>query len=503
MTDIFGGIVLGLGVAMSPVNIAMVFVGCLLGTLIGVLPGIGPMATIAMLMPATYHLPPEASLIMLAGVYYGAQYGGSTTSILLRLPGESSSVVTCLDGNAMARNGRAGSALAIAAIGSFVAGTFATLYIAVAAPLISSLVLQFGPAEYFMVMVVGLLTSVTLAQGSFLRALAMILVGLLLGAIGGDPTTGMMRFTFDIPSLYDGVALIPLAMGLFGIADILVSLEQEIKESFSIAPVGRLWPSRQEFRDAWGAIARGTVVGSLLGVLPGSGGVLGSFVAYTVEKRVSKHPERFGSGMIEGVAGPESGNNAAAQTSFIPLLTLGLPSNGIMALIAGAMMIQGIVPGPNIMEKQPTLFWGVIASMWVGNLMLVVINLPLIGIWVRLLRVPYRLLYPAILLFCAIGVYSINNDIYDIYFAALFGFVGYLFIKWRCEPAPLVLAFILGRLMEENLRRALLLSRGSFWVLFESPINQVLVFIAVALFVAMALPKMQKWRARAFVEPTN
>jgi putative tricarboxylic transport membrane protein len=411
-----------LGISIPfPMNIFLCFVGAMVGTLIGVLPGIGPLATIAMLLPITFGLPPVGALIMLAGIYYGAQYGGSTTSILINIPGESSSVVTALDGHQMAKQGRAGPALAIAAIGSFIAGCFSTVLVAALGAPLTSLALLFGPAEYFSLMVLGLVFAVVLARGSILKAIAMILFGLLLSTVGSDIETGQSRMAFDIPELADGIGFVTVAMGVFGYAEIMRNLEQTESRDIVQSKVTGLMPTWPDFKVAAPAIGRGTILGSILGILPGGGAVIAAFAAYTFEKKMSKTPERFGHGAIEGVAAPESANNAAAQTSFIPLLTLGIPPNAVMALMVGAMTIHGIVPGPQVMTKQPDLFWGLIASMWVGNLMLVVINLPLVGLWVRLLRVPYRMLFPAILIFCAIGVYSINNAPADAIMVATFG----------------------------------------------------------------------------------
>src|SRR5215510_7515728 len=456
--DLFNSIIFGFGVALSPQNLLFCFVGALVGTLIGVLPGVGPLATLAMLLPATFYLPPVPALIMLAGIYYGAQYGGSTTAILVNVPGESASVVTCLDGHQMARKGRAGAALAIAALGSLFAGTVSTLIIAVASPPLSEFAIKFLAPEYFSLMVLGLVGSMVLARGSLLNALAMIFLGLLLGLVGTDVNSGRERFTFDIAVLADGIGFVPVAMGLFGVAEILINLEQS-DQRYVGAVIGSLMPTREEFRQATPAVLRGTALGSLLGILPGGGALLASFAAYAFEKKIAADPSRFGQGAIEGVASPEAANNAGAQTSFIPLLTLGIPSNPVMALMIGAMMIQGIAPGPQVMTQQPDLFWGIIASMWIGNLMLVIINLPLVGIWVTFLKVPYRLLFPSILLLCAVGSYSLNSSATEVGIMALFGLLGYLFHKIDCEPAPLMLGFIiLGPLMEENVRRALIVS---------------------------------------------
>ena len=503
MTELLGQLAVGFDVALTAQNVLYCFAGVLLGTLIGVLPGLGPLATIAMLLPATYALPPVSALIMLAGIYYGAQYGGSTTAILVNLPGESSAVVTCLDGHAMARQGRAGPALAMAAIGSFFAGTVATFLLAVLAPPLAELAFKFGPAEYFSLMVLGLIAAVVLARGSLLKAIAMIILGLLLGIVGADVNTGLFRFTFDVPQLQDGIDFVIVAMGLFGFSEIIANLERRRGGIVSIAKVSSLMPTADDWKRAWAAILRGTGIGSLLGVLPGGGAVLGSFAAYTLEKKISREPQRFGKGAIEGVAAPESANNAGAQTSFIPMLTLGLPSNPVMALMIGAMTIHGITPGPQVMSERPELFWGMIASMWIGNVLLVVLNLPLIGLWVKLLSIPYRLLYPSILLFCCIGVYSINNDAVDVVIALLFGALGYLFIKFDCEPAPLLLGFVLGPMMEENLRRALVLSRGDPTVFVTRPLSLGLLAVALLLLLVVIFPAVRKTRAQAFQDESN
>jgi putative tricarboxylic transport membrane protein len=483
-----------------PMNIFLCFVGAMVGTLIGVLPGIGPLATIAMLLPITFGLPPVGALIMLAGIYYGAQYGGSTTSILINIPGESSSVVTALDGHQMARQGRAGPALAIAAIGSFIAGCFSTVLVAALGAPLTSLALLFGPAEYFSLMILGLVFAVVLAKGSILKAIAMILMGLLLSAVGSDIETGQSRMAFDIPELADGIGFVVVAMGVFGYAEIMRNLEQTESRDIVQSKVTGLMPTWPDMKASSGAIARGTLLGSILGILPGGGAVIAAFAAYTFEKKIAKDPSRFGRGAIEGVAAPESANNAAAQTSFIPLLTLGIPPNAVMALMVGAMTIHGIVPGPQVMTKQPELFWGLISSMWVGNLMLVVINLPLVGLWVRLLRVPYRMLFPAILIFCAIGVYSVNNAPADAIMVAAFGLVGYWLVKHDFEPAPMLLGFVLGPLMEENLRRAMLIARGDPTTFLVRPISGSLLAIAALLLLIAILPNIRKQRDVVFVE---
>ena len=500
MTDLLANLGLGFTVALSLQNLGLCFLGCLVGTLIGVLPGVGPIATIAMLLPITFGLDPVGALIMLAGIYYGAQYGGSTTAILVNIPGEATSVVTTLDGHQMARQGRAGIALGIAAMGSFFAGTVATLLIAALGAPLTKLAMIFGPAEYFALMVMGLVFAVVLARGSVLKAVAMILVGVLLASVGTDLETGQERMTFGLNFLADGVDFSVLAMGLFGIAEILRNLDQTETRDVVRQQIGRLLPGMADLKQAAPSVLRGTAIGSILGILPGNGAVLGPFASYAIEKRIAKDPSRFGNGAIEGVAGPESANNAGAQTSFIPLLTLGIPPNAVMALMVGAMTIHGIIPGPGVMTKNPNLFWGMIASMWIGNLMLLVINLPLVGLWVRLLKVPYRLMFPAILMFCSIGIYSINALPTDVMFIAFFGVVGYALIKLGFEPAPLLLGFVLGRLMEEYLRRSLTLSRGDPMVFLERPVTAVLLLISVVMLAAALTPTLRKSRDEVFTE---
>jgi putative tricarboxylic transport membrane protein len=500
--ELISNLGLGLSTAITPINLLYCFIGVFLGTLIGVLPGLGPTATIAMLLPITFVLPPASALIMLAGIYYGSQYGGSTTSILVNLPGEAASVVTTLDGYQMARRGRAGVALATAAIGSFFAGTVATLLLALFAPPLSALALEFGPADYFSLMVLGLVASVVLAQGSLLHAIGMVVLGLLLGLIGTDVTSGAQRYTFDIPQLADGIGFVVVAMGMFGLAEIIRNLESESERAVIIAKITNLMPTRDDWKRMVGPILRGTAIGSAVGILPGSGSILGAFAAYSIEKKISKNSAEFGKGAIEGVAAPEAANNAGAQTSFIPMLTLGIPSNPVMALMVGAMIIQGIQPGPSVMKEQPALVWGIIVSMWIGNFFLIVLNLPLIGLWVRLIMVPYQLLYPAILVFCGIGVFSLNNSEFDIYLMALFGLLGYVFVKIGCEPAPMLLAFILGPLMEEYLRRAMLISRGNPLVFVQRPISATLLALAVLAMCTVLIPAFSKTREEAFKEET-
>jgi putative tricarboxylic transport membrane protein len=490
-------------VAFTPINLLYAFIGAVLGTLIGVLPGIGPLATIAMLLPATYALPPVSALIMLAGIFYGAQYGGSTTSILVNLPGEVSSTVTCIDGYNMARKGRAGPALATAGIGSFFAGCVGTLVLAAfSAPLVE-VAFKFGPAEYFSLMVLGLIGAVVLASGSLLKAIGMIVLGLLLGLVGTDVNSGLARFSFDIPELTDGIGIVAIAMGLFGYGEIINNLSkpEHEREVFSVKVSG-LYPSKRDFKDMVPAIFRGTALGVALGILPGGGTVLAAFGAYTIEKKIKSRPDEvpFGQGNIRGVAAPEAANNAAAQTSFIPLLALGIPPNAVMALMVGAMTIHNIQPGPQVMISNPELFWGLIASMWIGNTILVILNLPLIGMWVKLLTIPYRSLFPAIVLFCAIGVFSTNNNVWDVWIVAIFGTIGYVFIKLGAEPAPLLLGYILGPMMEEYLRRALLLSNGDWSVFVTRPLSAGLLGVAVLLLVIIMLPAVKSKREEAFVD---
>ena len=500
LENVFSHLALGFSVAFSPLNLFWCFMGALIGTAIGVLPGVGPVATMALLLPITYFLTPEGALIMLAGIYYGAQYGGSTTAILVNLPGEASSVVTALDGYAMARQGRAGPALAIAALGSFFAGTVATFAIVLAAPPLTKLAQQFAPADYFSLMALGLVLAVVMASGSIVKAIGMIFLGMLLGLIGTDVNTGNTRFTFGIGDLFDGIGFVIVAMGLFGIGEIIKNLGDNERRDLVSSKISGLMPTREDFRRSWRPVVRGTFLGGLLGILPGGGAVLGSFSSYALEKKLSPTPENFGKGMIEGVAGPESANNAAAQTSFIPMLTLGIPSNAVMAMMIGGMMIHGIVPGPQVMDQKPDLFWGMIVSMWLGNAMLVILNLPLIGIWVKMLLVPYRLLAISILFFCCIGVYSLNNLWSEVLFMAMFGLLGYVFIRLGCEPAPLLLGYLLGPLMEVYMRRAMLLSRGDPMVFLQRPLSLAFLIIAVVSLVLVILPNIRKAREEAFQE---
>ena len=498
--ETLGNLAFGLGVALTWQNVIYCFVGCFLGTLVGVLPGIGPVATVAMLLPFTFNLGPAPALIMLAGIYYGAQYGGSTTAILVNIPGESSSVVTTLDGHQMARNGRAGPALGIAAIGSFVAGCIATLVVAYFAPPLAELALKFGPAEYFSLMVFGLIAAVVLARGSVIKAIAMVCFGILLGLVGTDVNSGTVRFAFGQDELTDGIGFVALAMAFFGITDVVVNLEHTGEKDVYGERLGSVLPSWDDLRVCFWSIVRGTALGSILGILPGGGALLASFAAYMFEKKIAKPPRNFGEGDIRGVAAPESANNAGAQTSFIPMLTLGIPSNPTMALMIGALMIQGIAPGPQVMTERPELFWGLVASMWVGNLMLLVLNLPLIGLWVKLLAVPYRLLFPAIFVFCCIGVFTVDNKIFDIYVLAALSLVAYVLLKLDCEPAPLILGFILGPMMEEQMRRAMMINFGDVTIFLTRPLSAAFLIAAAGMMLLIALPSLRAKREVAVQE---
>jgi putative tricarboxylic transport membrane protein len=496
--EVVGDLGLGISTALRPENLLFCFIGVALGTAVGVLPGIGPTATIALLLPITFEFDPVTALIMLAGIYYGAQYGGSTTAILINLPGESSAAVTAIDGYEMARRGRAGPALAAAAIGSFIAGTVGTMVLVLFGPPLARLALEFGPPEYFSLVVLGLIASTALARGSTVKAVAMIVLGLLLGTVGQDIYTGTPRFTFGVRELYDGINFVSLAVGMFGIAEILRNLEDETRRTVTTKTLKKVWLTREDLRKIAAPILRGTALGSVLGVLPGAGHVLASFGSYSLEKRVSKRPQEFGEGAIEGVAGPESANNAAAQTSFIPLLTLGLPSHPVMALMLGAFIIHGITPGPNVLTDEPALFWGLIVSMWVGNLFLVLLNVPLIRIWVTLLTIPYRVLFPAIIAFACIGTYSLGLNRYHVYAIAFFGILGYLLMKLGCEPAPLLLGFVLGPLLEEHLRRAMIISRGDPSIFFVRPISLALLIAAALALLIAVLPTIREKREEVF-----
>ena len=498
--DIFANLATGFAVALTLQNLFYCFLGALFGTLIGVLPGIGPLATIAMLLPITFKLEPTGALIMLAGIFYGAQYGGSTTAILVNLPGEASSVVTALDGYKMARQGRAGAALAVAALASFFAGCVSTLVIAVAAPALSRMALLFGPAEFTALMVLGLVAAVVLASGSIVASLGMVMFGMLLGLIGTDVTTGEQRFTFGIRQIYDGIDFVVVAMGLFGIAEIIYNLANREQRSLPSGKIDRLWPTGDDFRRSAPAAVRGTLLGTFLGVLPGGGALVASFASYSLEKRIAAAPDRFGNGAVEGVAGPEAANNAGAQASFIPMLSLGIPPNAVMALMIAAMTIHGITPGPKFLTDKPVLFWAMVASMWIGNLMLVVLNLPLVGIWVWLLRIPYAYLFPAILVFCSVGVYTVNYRVFDIAVMAVFGILGYLLRRIGCEPAPMILGFLLGPMLEEQFRRTMLLADGNPIVFLQRPLAATLLGVTALLLLIMALPGLRRSRSEVFRE---
>jgi TctA family transporter len=499
--ELFNNLIFGFTVALTLQNLWFCFIGVFLGTLIGVLPGIGPLATIAMLLPLTFNVPPVAALIMLAGIYYGAQYGGSTTAILVNLPGETAAVVTCMDGYQMARQGRAGPALAIAAIGSFFAGTVCTLIIALFGPPLAEVALKFGAPEYFSLMLMGLVAAAVLAGDNITKALAMVVVGLLLGIVGTDVNSGMARYSFGIPELTDGIGFIVIAVGVFAVGEIITNLGETEERKVFTSKVSGLMPTVADLKASAWPIVRGTGIGAFLGVLPGTGPAIASFSSYMLEKKMAKDPSRFGKGAIEGVAGPESANNADAQCKFIPTLTLGIPASAVMALMLGALTIQGIAPGPQVMTQKPDLFWGLVASMWIGNAMLVILNLPLVGLWVTLLKVPYRLLFPAIMAFSCIGIYSVNNSPFELYLTAIFGIIGFIWMKLEMPPAPMLLGFVLGPLMEENLRRALLISRGDPTVFFTRPISLGFM-IATALIVLIMVVPAVRARRTAITDPT-
>ena len=493
--ELFNNLIFGFSVALTLQNLWFCFIGVFLGTLIGVLPGIGPLATIAMLLPLTFNVPPVAALIMLAAIYYGAQYGGSTTAILVNLPGEVSAVVTCMDGYAMAKQGRAGPALAIAALGSFFAGTVSTLIIAMFGPPIAELALKFGAPEDFSLMLMGLVAAAVLAQGDMAKSLAMVAMGLLIGIVGTDVNSGMARYSFGIPELTDGIGFIVIAVGVFAVGEIVSNLSETEERKVFTSKVTGLMPTLADLKASIGPIVRGTGIGAFFGVLPGTGPAIASFSSYMLEKKIAKDPSRFGKGAIEGVAGPESANNADAQCKFIPTLTLGIPASAVMALMLGALTIQGIAPGPQVMTQKPDLFWGLVASMWIGNAMLVVLNLPLIGLWVSLLKVPYRLLFPAIMAFSCIGIYSVNNSPFELYLASIFGIIGFAWMRLECPPAPMLLGFVLGPLMEENLRRALLISRGDPTVFVTRPISLGFMIATALIVIIMALPAIKARRS--------
>ncbi|HEX6175495.1 MAG TPA: tripartite tricarboxylate transporter permease [Candidatus Binatia bacterium] len=482
--DLLANVALGFSVALTPANLMFCFLGSMVGTLVGVLPGLGPVGAVAFLLSLTFKMEPASAVIMLAGIYYGAMYGGSTTSILVNIPGETASVVTCLDGYRMARQGRAGAALGISAFGSFIAGTLGIIGLMCLAPLLGRAALSFGPPEYFALTLTGLTLVSYLSQGSMTKAMIMTILGLLAGSIGMDPISGAERFTFGILTLRDGLGLVPVAMGLFGIAEVLENLTAIGQHAVYEAKIKGLLPNRKDWKDSLWPIARGSGLGFFLGILPGPGPVIASFVSYAVEKRVSRYPEKFGSGVIEGVAGPEAANNAATASSFIPLLSLGIPTSAIMALFMGALMIHGIQPGPLFIARYPELFWGFVASMYVGNAMLLVLNLPLIGMWVRLLKTPYIILFPLILLFCLIGVYSLNTNVAEIIIMLIFGVIGFVFRRVGFEGAPFILAMVLGPIMETSLRQSLLISRGNFSIFFTRPICAVLMVVTVAFLIS-------------------
>jgi putative tricarboxylic transport membrane protein len=495
--DVLHHLALGFSIALSPINLFFCFVGCLIGTLIGVLPGIGPVATLALLLPSTFKLEPTSAIIMLCGIYYGAMYGGSTTSILMNIPGETASVVTCLDGYQMARQGRAGPALGMCAFGSFIGGTLSVFGIIFLAPALSNFALRFGPPEYFSVMVLGLVMVTYLCMGSMLKALIMTVAGLFVAVIGMDTITGMVRFTGGSLTLRGGIGVVPIAIGVFGLSEIMANLESVVQGEVFATRIKGLLPSAQDWRNSAGPISRGTLIGFIMGILPGTGAVIPTFIAYAVEKRISKHPEKFGTGIIEGVATPETANNAASESSMIPLLSLGIPTSPVMALLLGAFVIHGIQPGPLLVSQHPNLFWGVVTSMYVGNAMLLALNLPLIGLWIQVLKVPYPILVPLILYFCIIGVYSVNSNIYEVFIMGIFGLVGYLMRKFKYEPAPFLLAVVLGDFLETNFRQSLLYSEGDPTIFFQRPISAIVLGIALIL---LFLPLLKRKKGRAWVE---
>ncbi len=484
----------GISVSFAPINLLYCFVGVTIGTLVGVLPGLGPTAAISLLLPITFGVDPISAIILLSGIYYGAQYGGSITSILVNIPGEVASIVTCLDGYQMAQKGRAGPALGISAIGSFIGGTVGVIGLMLLAPPLASIALRFGPPEYFTLLLMGMALLVFLASGSIPKALTMAVFGVVLGGIGQDQIEGMPRFTFGVMEFLDGIGLVPVAMGLFGVSEVLLNVEKEFTGKFYEASIRNLLPNKKDWLDSARPILRGTFLGFLLGILPGGGAVISSFVSYSLEKRFSKYPEKFGTGVIEGVAGPETANNSATAGAFVPLLTLGIPSNVIMALLLGALMIHGITPSPLLVERHPELFWGVIVSMYIGNVMLLVLNLPLIGLWIKVLKIPYKILFPLILIFCLIGVYSLDSKIIDMYVMIGFGIFGYLAKKFDYEGAPMMLAFVIGPLLENSLRQSLLMSQGSFLIFVTRPLSAVNLVIASLLILSPFLPGIRRRR---------
>jgi len=500
--DLFASMVQGFGVALQPINLLYCFIGVFIGTLVGVLPGIGPVSAMSLLLPVTLSGSPEAGIIMMAGIYYGSMYGGSTTSILVNIPGEAASDVTCLDGHEMAKRGRAGAALGMAALASFAAGTFAIVALMLVAPALARVAVAFGPPEYFSLMVLGLTILSFLSQGSMAKSLLMASFGVLLGLIGIDQITAQARMTFDRLELLDGIGLVPIVMGLFGVAEILSNLERELKREVITARIGGLWPSLADWAACKWPIMRGTVLGFFLGILPGGGAVISSFASYALERKMSGTPERFGKGAIEGVAGPEAANNAAAGGAFIPLMTLGIPPNVVMALLLGAFVIHGLQPGPLLMTQNPALFWGVVASMYIGNAMLLVLNMPLIGMWVQVLKLPYRVLFPLILMFCIVGVFASGNAVFDVFVMVVFGVLGYLMRKFGYEPAPLVLAFVLGPMLENNLRKSLILSHGEFMIFLERPISAACLVLAAIALLAPLVPNFARRREKLATDQT-
>ncbi|EUB99287.1 protein of unknown function DUF112 transmembrane [Rhizobium sp. CF080] len=492
--DNLSHIIFGFGIAFQWDNLVFCMAGVLIGTLIGVLPGIGPVGAMGLLLPATMHITPTGSLIMLAGIYYGAQYGGTITSVLVRIPGEATSIVSCIDGYEMARQGRAGPALAIAAWGSFIAGTLSIVALMLISGPLAKAALDFGPPEYLAAICIGMVMVTQLSQNSPLKAMMMAALGVILGCVGTDLVTALPRFTMGFPELTDGLGIVPVVMGLFGIAEVIENLENQVSAGKVQNRISRLWPSLQDWTEAKWAIVRGSILGFLIGILPGGGGVLATFVAYALEKKISRHPEKFGHGAIEGLAAPESANNAAATGGLVPLLSLGLPTGPIMAMLFAALVIQGIQPGPTLITNNPDVFWGLVASMYIGNVLLMILNLPLIGIWVQLLKTPIWLLYPVIFLFCLIGAYSVNNSVFDIYVMLVFGVIGYLMRKFGYEAGPLVLAFVLGPILEQNLRQSLLISRGSFSIFFSHPISATGFAICALVLLSNALPWLRRRR---------
>lgn len=485
---------MGFFVVLTPINLLYCFMGVAIGTLVGVLPGLGPTGAMAMLLPTTYKVSPVTAIIMLAGIYYGAMYGGSTTSILVNIPGEAASVVTCFDGYQMARKGRAGPALGMSALGSFIGGTFSVIGLMLLAPELAEMAIKLGPPEYFSLLLMGLFLLIYLASGSISKALIMAVFGFMLGSIGMDPVEGVPRFTFGVSEFLDGIGLVPVVMGLFGISEVLLNIEQVSKREMYETKIRGLLPTLKDWIDSKWSIVRGTILGFFLGILPGGGAVISSFVSYAVEKRCSKYPEKFGTGVIEGVAGPETANNAATGGAFVPLLTLGIPSNVVMALLIGALMIHGITPGPLLIKRSPDLFWGVVCSMYVGNVMLLILNLPLIGLWVKVLKIPYRILFPLIIIFCLIGAYSVNSSVTDIYIMIISGIFGYLMRKFGYEGAPLILTFILGPMLETSLRQSLLMSQGSFTIFFSRPISLISLLVILFLVVSPLTPWVRRKR---------